>query len=249
MDYRNQNPMSYAVRESAGAYDQGLRTYMLGVYNYMGGALALTGLTAYLGAFWQPLHDLLYQQSQNGHLGLTGLGWIVTFAPLAMIFLGFGRMNRMTLSSAQAMFWVFAAVMGLSLSGICLVYTGQSVVRAFLSTAILFGAMGLWGYSTKKDLTSMGHFLMMGVVGVIIAMVVNFFLQSPGLQFAMSILGVVIFTGLTAYDTQKIKSYYYATGGNPDAAGKTAIYGALNLYLDFINMFMFLIQLTGNRRN
>ncbi len=248
MDYRDQHPMSYSVRDAAVSRDEGLRTYMLSIYNLMASALALTGLTAYLGANWEPLRDALYTV-HGTHLALSGLGWLVAFAPLAIVFFGFRRLGAMSLGSAQAMYWTFAALNGLSLSALFFAYTGESIMRVFLITAILFGSMSMWGYATKKDLTGMGQFLFMGVWGIVIASLVNIFLGSSGLQFAVSVLGVVIFTGLTAYDTQKLKGIYYQLAATGDMAAKFAIIGALNLYLDFINLFIMLLRLMGDRRN
>jgi FtsH-binding integral membrane protein len=247
MDYRNQNPMSYSTRGEAVSYDAGLRSYMLGVYNYMASAVALTGITAFLASHYAPLMAALYN-FDGVHAGLTGLGWIVMFAPLLFVFgLSMG-INRLSLPAAQCVFWGYAAVMGLSLSSIFFVYTGASLARVFFITAILFGSMSMWGYATKRDLTSMGHFMIMGVWGIIIASLVNMFMQSNGLQFLISIVGVIAFTGLTAYDTQQIKSLYYQTSGDSTAAGKSAILGALSLYLDFVNMFMMLLRLFGDRK-
>ncbi len=247
MNYRDQNPMSYSVRDSAAPIDAGLRAYMLSVYNLMASALALTGITAYAGANWEPLRDALFNL-QGIHPGLTGLGWVVMFAPLIMVMVLGAAIGRMSLAAAQATFWAYAAVMGLSLSSIFFIYTGQSLVRVFFVTAILFGTMGIWGYSSKRDLTGMGHFMIMGIWGVILASILNLFLQSSGLQFAVSIIAVVVFTGLTAYDTQKIKAMYYQVAGRGDIAAKFAIMGALNLYLDFINLFITLLRLFGDSR-
>ena len=248
MQYNDKTPMSYSVREDAAPMDAGLRGYMLHIYNLMSSALALTGISAYAGANWAPLRDALFNLG-GMHPGLTGLGWVVMFAPLLMVMGLSAGIGRMSLGAAQAVFWAYATLMGLSLSSIFFVYTGESLVRVFFVTAILFGAMGMWGYSSKRDLTSMGHFMTMGLFGIIIASLVNLFLQSSGLQFAVSILGVVIFTGLTAYDTQKIKALYYQVAGTGETAGKFAIMGALRLYLDFINLFMMLLRFFGDRRN
>jgi FtsH-binding integral membrane protein len=168
-------------------------------------------------------------------------------APLAFVFLLSWRIYRMSLPGAQAMFWVFAAVMGLSLSSIFLVFTGQSITQVFFVTAAAFGGLSLYGYTTKKDLSGWGSFLIMGVIGIVIAALVNLFLQSSALQFAISVIGVLVFAGLTAYDTQQIKDNYYQVAGDAMATGKAAIMGALNLYLDFINMFVSMLQLFGNR--
>ncbi len=248
MNYNDNNPMSYSTRESAVSYDAGLRSYMLSVYNYMGSALALTGIMAYLAAHYAPLTAAIYNMNPE-HPGLTGLGYIIAFAPLVFVLIMSFGLNSLSFVALQGMFWAFAAVMGLSLSSLFFAYTGASIVRVFFITSILFGSMSMWGYATKKDLTSMGHFMMMGLFGIIIASVINLFLQSNGLQFIVSILGVVIFTGLTAYDTQKIKAFYYQTSGDAVAAGKSAIMGALTLYLDFINLFIMLLRFFGDRRN
>jgi FtsH-binding integral membrane protein len=229
--------------------DQGLRSYMLSVYNYMAGALALTGLVA-----WFAFGAATVETAQG--LGLTGFGetlytsplrWVVMLAPLGFIMvLSFG-IQKLSLSATQMLFWAFAGVMGLSLSSIFLVYTGQSITTTFFVTAAAFGSLSLYGYTTKRDLTGMGSFLIMGLFGIIIAMVVNIFLQSSALQFAISVLGVLIFAGLTAYDTQRIKGMYYEAD-SAVVAGKKAVMGALSLYLDFINMFMFLLRFMGSQR-
>lgn len=241
------------------AYDEGLRAYMLRVYNYMGIGLVLTGVVAY--AFYTmavteyPADAVV--RLQNGVM-LTALGkavyaswlrWVIAFSPLVIVFLFAARINQMSTTTAQAVFWAFAALMGLSLSSIFVIYTGTSITRIFFITAATFGTVSLWGYTTKRDLTQMGSFLMMGVIGVVIAAVVNAFLHSTALQFAISVLAVVIFTGLTAYDTQTLKDNYsvYARGGEA-TLGRSAIMGALNLYLDFINIFIALLQLFGDRR-
>lgn len=218
--------------------DQGLRSYMLRVYNYMGGALAVTGLVAW---FSQGLVAQLAQQHSP-------LMYLLIFAPLGFVLvLSFG-IQRMSLGAAQATFWGYAAVMGLSMSTIFLVYTYTSIAQMFFITAATFLAMSLWGYTTKRDLAGMGHFLFMGLIGVVIASVVNIFLRSPGLQFAVSVIGVLVFTGLTAWDTQRIKEMYW-DGDSAVIAGKKAIMGALALYLDFVNLFMFMLQLFGQRRD
>jgi len=249
MNYNDNNPMSYSARDAkASSYDMGLRAYMLTVYNYMTSALALTGIFAYLAASWQPLTDAIFVM-QGHHVGLTGFGWLVTFAPLIFVLLMSFGLNSMSLVTLQAIFWVYSATMGLSLSSLFFVYTGASLVKAFFITAIVFGSMSMWGYVTKKDLTSIGHFLIMGLFGIIIASIINIFMHSSGMEFVISILAVVIFTGLTAYDTQKIKSFYYATAGDATAAGKSAIMGALNLYLDFINLFIEMVRFFGDRRD
>ena len=232
--------------------DAGLRAHMLRVYNYMVGALALTGMVAYGVANTPALLNLLYHEvlTANGGAALspTILGWVVMVAPIGLVFLLAARVMQMSQAAAQATFWVYAALTGASLASILIVYTGASVAMTFFVTAATFGTMSLWGYTTKRDLTGFGHFLMMGVIGLVIAMVVNIFLKSSAINFMVSILGVLIFTGLTAWDTQKIKNTYYQIGGNTAVAGKAAIMGALSLYLDFLNIFLFLLRFMGNRR-
>jgi hypothetical protein len=227
------------------AVDEGLRTYMLGVYNYMAAGVALTGIVAYL------TYTMAVQDGGLTALGQTlyasPLRWVVMLAPLGFVlFLSF-RIQKMSVGAAQTSFWLFAAVMGLSLSSIFLVFTGQSITQVFFVTAATFGALSLWGYTTKRDISGWGSFLFMGVVGIIIAMIVNWFLASPGLQFAISVIGVLVFAGLTAYDTQRIKDGYLMVRGDAAMVAKSAIMGALALYLDFINMFIMLLNLFGSR--
>jgi FtsH-binding integral membrane protein len=238
----------YAVRSQASAaeIDVGLRAYMLKVYNYMTGGLVLTGILAYMFGTVPALQSLLYVETQRG-IGMSMFGWIVTFAPLALIFLFSFNLRNMSLGAAQLTFWGFSALMGMSLSSVFMLYTGVSIARIFFITAATFGAMSLYGYTTKRDLTGMGSFLMMGLFGLIIAGLVNIFLQSPALYFAYSVIGTLIFVGFTAYDTQKVKESYWA-GADGAAMGKGAIMGALRLYLDFINLFLMLLRLFGNRR-
>jgi FtsH-binding integral membrane protein len=236
-------------RTDVGVIDQGLRAYMVRVYNYMASGVAITGLMAYL----------IYAMSVTtgtGGLELTSFGhfmftspfkWVVIFAPLAMVFFISARINTMTLNTAQISFWVFAALMGASISSIFLIYTGESMARVFFITAAAFGGLSLWGYTTGRDLSGWGSFLFMGLIGIIIASLVNLFVGSTALQFAVSVIGVLIFAGLTAYDTQQIKEMYYV-GDDGSVAGRKAVMGALRLYLDFINLFMLLLQLFGNRR-
>ncbi|HKQ96133.1 MAG TPA: Bax inhibitor-1/YccA family protein [Aestuariivirgaceae bacterium] len=221
--------------------DQGLRGYMLRVYNYMAVGLGLTGIAAvatYVAAVQSPaLSALLYESAFR---------WVVIFAPLAVVmFLSF-RVQHMSVAAAQLAFWVYAALVGVSFSSLGLVFAGESIARVFFITAASFGGLSLIGYTTKRDLTGMGAFLMMGVIGLFVAMIVNLFLQSSGLQFVVSVLGVLIFAGLTAYDTQKIKEMYFESDDG-ETMGRKAIMGALNLYLDFINMFLFMLRLFGNR--
>ncbi len=222
--------------------DVGLRQYMLRVYNYMASGLALTGIVAYLAsstpAFWR----LLF--TPDG--GTTILYWVVLLAPLGMVFFLSARIQAMKASTAQAMFWLYAGLMGLSLSFIFLMYTGESVTRVFFITAGSFAGLSLYGYTTRKDLSGFGSFLMMGLIGIFIAMIVNIFLASSALDFVISVVGVLVFAGLTAYDTQRIKSLYLESDGS-EVATKKAVMGALTLYLDFINLFIMLLRLFGNR--
>jgi len=230
--------------------DEGLRAYMLGVYNYMSAGVALTGITAYVTS------SLAIAERVAGKLSLTPFGevlylsplkWVVMLAPLAFVMFLSVRADRMSVSAAQIAFWAFAAVMGISLSSIFLVFTGQSIVQVFFVTAAAFGGLSVYGYTTKRDLGPVGSFMIMGVIGIVIAALVNIFLQSSALQFAISAIGVVVFAGLTAYDTQRIKDTYYEVRGDAALAAKSAIMGALSLYLDFINMFTSLLSLFGNR--
>jgi FtsH-binding integral membrane protein len=238
------------IRGVAGAraaeIDAGLRAHMNKVYGTMSVGMFLTFAVAWavgtspalLGIFRDPVT-----------LSPNILGWIVMFAPLGMVFMFGAAINRLSAASAQTFFYVFAAVMGLSLSWIFVAFTGFSIAQVFLVTAIAFAGLSLYGYTTKKDISGWGSFLIMGVIGILVASIINIFLGSPALHFAITILGVLIFAGLTAYDTQNIKNTYlaHAHSGDSEWLGKAAIMGALSLYLDFINMFMFLLQLLGNR--
>lgn len=243
---RPNNPYAVNSRASTMELDAGLRSYMLKVYNYMGGGLVITGVLAYLFGTVPALQNLLYVETARG-IGMSPLGWIVTFAPLALVFFFSFRLSSMSLGAAQATFWAFSALMGMSLSSVFMLYTGVSIARIFFITAATFGAMSLYGYTTKRDLTGFGSFLFMGLIGIVIASIVNIFLASPAIYFAVSVLGVLLFTGLTAYDTQKVKESYWA-GDDGVMIGKKAIYGALRLYLDFINLFIMLLRLFGSRR-
>jgi hypothetical protein len=237
--------------------DQGLRSYMLGVYNNMVIGLAITGLFAYGANMLAVTHDPAQAAARFGHIYLTSVGealyisplrWLVILAPLALVFFFSFQLNRMKAQTARALFFVFAAAMGLSLSTLVLVYTGNSIARAFFITAGAFGALSLYGYTTSRSLSAMGSFMMMGLFGLIIASVVNIFLHSGTFQFALSILTVIIFAGLTAWDTQAIKEMYYASD-DFETAEKKSVNGALRLYLDFVNIFTAILQLTGSRNN
>lgn len=227
------------ARMSQAAIDAGLRQFMISVYNYMASGLALTGIVAY-GAAETGLYASLIDTPM--------LFWGVTLAPLALVLLLSFRIEKMSLGAAKTAFWAYAALVGLSLSGIFFVYTGSSIARTFFITAATFLAMSLFGYTTRADLARTGSFLLMGLVGIIIASIVNVFLASSIVQLAISVVGVIVFVGLTAYDTQRIKEIYL-NSDSPAIAGKKAIMGALALYLDFLNLFILLMQLTGNRRD
>ena len=227
--------------------DVGLRQHMLKVYNYMASGLTLTGIFAYAAGNSPAIMNLLYTPGPAGALSPTLLAWIVMLAPVGMVFFLAARIHAMKAATAQTMFWVYSALMGLSLANIFLVFTGASIARVFFITAATFGGMSLYGYTTKRDLSGFGSFLTMGLIGIIIAMVVNLFLQSAALHFVVSVIGVLVFVGLTAYDTQAIKSIYQVSDSG-EILGKKAILGALRLYLDFINMFIMLLHLFGERR-
>ncbi|MFQ3459854.1 Bax inhibitor-1/YccA family protein [Bradyrhizobium pachyrhizi] len=223
---------------SVAEIDAALRAHMQRIYGYMAGGLALTGLVAYLA-----VASGFYQS-----IAATPLIWLVMLAPLGFVLLLSFGIQRMAAGTAMLLFWLYAAVMGLSLGGIFLVFTGESIARVFFITAATFGAMSLYGYTTRADLSRFGSFLMMGLIGIVIASLVNIFIGSSALQFAISIIGVIVFVGLTAYDTQRIKEMYLESDTG-EIAGKKAVLGALALYLDFINLFMMLLQLFGHRRD
>jgi len=259
-------PFGQAIGQAV-AVDEGLRAYMLRVYNYMTLGLAITGLAA-LGIYMLSVTGEMALAAKivrngaevpariAGGLYLTKFGyyvyvspikWVIMLAPLAMVFvLSFG-VERMRPATAQITFWIFAALMGLSLSAIFLVFTHTSIVRVFFITAASFGALSLWGYTTQRDLTSMGSFLMMGLFGVVLASLVNLFMHSSALQFAISVIGVIVFAGLTAWDTQRLKNEYLYGAMDGEAVERSAITGALSLYLNFINLFTLLLQLLGQR--
>ena len=220
-------------------FDAGLRRYMLSIYNYMASGVLLSGVVA-----------MLFANSNAGQQILINGGplrWVIMLAPLAFVMIMSFGVNRLSTTTLQAMFWGFCAVMGLSMASIFLVFTGASIAATFFATAGAFAGLSLFGYTTKKSLSGMGSFLIMGVIGILIASVINIFLRSPGLQWGISFLGVLIFAGLTAYDTQRLKEMYAHVAGT-DFMGKSVVLGALTLYLDFINMFQFLLQFMGDRR-
>ena len=233
---------------TAGLVDSGLRSYMLRIYNYMLVGLLLTGATAYLVAETPAIRDLFFAiNPQTGRMGLSLLGWAALLTPIGLVFFLSFRINKMSLATAQITFWLYAGINGIALAPIVLAYAGADVAQAFFVTAATFGAMSLYGYTTQRDLTGWGSFLFMGLIGVVIASVVQMFLQSAVMNFVISVVGVLVFTGLTAYDTQWIKNAY-AGGDDAATAGKKAIYGALKLYLDFINLFLMILRLMGNGR-
>lgn len=247
-DYQNTEQQSYGVM------DAGLRAYMLRVFNWMAVGLALTGAVAF-GVIHSSLLRVFYHvvMTANGPVitGMTGLGWVAALAPLGFVLvLSFG-INRLSRQAAQALFLIYSAVMGVSMATLLLAYTGASVARTFFIAASLYAAMALWGYVTKRSLASFGSFLMMGVIGLLIAMLVNMFWPSSMMTLVISVVGVLVFTAFTAYDTQRIKvSYQQALAYMPpEEINKNSVYDALALYLDFINLFQFLLQLTGTRSN
>src|SRR3954447_6048291 len=226
------SPAATIGRDSV-AIDAGLRSYMLSVYNYMASGVLLTGIVAMLFARSGMMQSLYNAQGT----GMSGLGWLVTLAPLAIVLVMSFGINRISTGTAQVLYWAFAVLMGLSLSSVFIVYTGGSIAFTFFATAASFLSLSLWGYTTKKNLSGFGTFFIMGLFGLIVAMVINMIWPSGPMTLAISALGVLIFAGLTAYDTQKIKSMYLVVRGS-DFAGKSAIMGALTLYLDFINLFL-----------
>ena len=244
------NQRSFTKTVDQAAIDEGLRAYMLKVYNYMTTGLVLTGFIAYFfgkasveayvpgGVILTPVGNMLFN---------SGLSFIIMLAPLGFVFYLSARINKMSTTSAQITFWLFASIMGLSLASIFVQFTHSSIARVFFITAGTFGAMSLYGYTTKRDLTKLGGFLFMGLIGVIIASIVNIFFQSGMMAFVISVIGVLVFVGLTAYDTQNIKNMYYG-GDSEEIGSKKALMGALKLYLDFINLFILLLQLFGQRR-
>lgn len=229
--------MGGAGARAGAVYDEGLRSHMLRVYNYMGIGLVVTGIVAMVVASTPALYVPIFSSP---------LKWVVMLAPLAFVLLFSFKMQTMSAASAQAMFWAFCAVMGLSLASVFLVFTGTSIARTFFITATMFGATSLYGYTTKRDLTQFSSFLIMGLIGVVIASVVNLFLGSTALQFAISVIGIAVFVGLTAWDTQTIKEQY-AENFDAESQQKLAVFGALSLYLNFVNIFQLLLNFTGER--
>jgi len=239
MAFETRTQYGSRAQAEAAEIDVGLRQYMLGVYNYMASGLALTGIVA-----------LLLSSSPEAMQAIFGtpLKWVVMLAPLGLVFFLGARLGEMQVSTARGLFWVYAALMGASLSSIFLIYTGQSVAQVFFITAASFGGLSLYGYTTKRNLSAFGSFLIMGLWGLIIAGLVNMFLQSSALAFVMSAVGVLVFAGLTAWDTQRIKEMYWEGDGH-DIAAKKSVMGALMLYMDFVNLFLMLLQFFGVRRD
>ena len=239
-DFTNRSKVTARAAKPFGAaagVDQGLKSYMLQVYNYMAGALGLSGVVAYLVGTNETLMQAIFG---------TPLAFVVMLAPIGFVWYFSAKIHSMSMKSAQTSFWIFAGLMGLSMAYIFAVYTGASIARTFFITASVFGGMSLYGYTTGRDLSGWGSFLFMGLLGIIVASLVNIFLKSTAMEFAISVIGVLLFVGLTAYDTQRIKQTYYQLSG--DSLAKSAIMGALSLYMDFINLFMMLLRMFGNRR-
>ena len=245
-DYDRGFPRAVPAGAADMAVDAGLRAFMLGVYNKVALGLLLSGLLAYLTADFAPVRDLLYVVRPDGHLaGFTLLGTIVKFAPLVVILGAMFGMRNPSPRSAGVFYWLVVSLIGAGLGVWVLAYTGVSLATTFVVTAAAFGGLSLFGYVTKKDLSGFGSFLLVGLIGIVIAMVVNMFVHSAMIQFLVSVIGVLIFAGLIAFDTQRLKMTYYALGGNQAAMSVATSYGALSLYLDFINLFQFLLMIFG----
>lgn len=236
------------VSETRG-FDQGLRSYMVSIYSYMATALLVTALSGFLTVTVDPIRNMMFNFTPSGDVtGNSGLGFLVMIAPIFLAFYFFSNVARLDVEKSKTLLWVYSALTGMSLSILSFIYTDESIMRTFLVCSATFAGMGIYGYTTKKDLTAMGSFLIMGLMGLIITSLVNMFVGSESVHWATSLIGVGIFMGLIAYDTQKLKHIYFATGGG-EMGRRMAVYGALNLYLDFINLFMYLIRFLGVRRN
>lgn len=245
----NYTTKTHSSESSTSKVDAGLRVYMLNVYNYMAMALVMTGVTSYATMNIDFLARLMFNFSEYGHVtGTTGFGMLIMLSPIGIAWYFFSGAAKMDIEKSKLMLWIYAGLTGMSLSSLGFVYTGASLARTFFITASVFGAMSLYGYTTKRDLTSMGSFLVMGLIGVLLASIVNIFMQSPAIYFVTSILGTFIFTGLIAWDAQKIKGVYFMVGGG-EMGRRMAVVGAFTLYLDFINLFLFLIRFLGVRRD
>lgn len=237
---------TFSAISKESAYSSGLRAYFMKIYNYMAGGLVLSALTAWAG-IQEPLFSLFYKITPNQMISLTGLGWVAVFAPFILIFMLSSALNRLNTAAAQILFWIFSGLMGISLSNIFFIYSAASIVQALLITAGTFGAMSLYGYTTKRPLDGIGSFLRMGVFGIFIALVVNMFMHSSALYLVSSVIAVFVFTGLVAYDTQRLKMLYNEMD-SPEVQQAKAISGALSLYLSIINLFQFILSLLGDRR-
>jgi FtsH-binding integral membrane protein len=247
-DFNRGYPRTAPAGAADMSVDAGLRAFMLGVYNKVALGLLLSAAMAYLTGAYPPVRDLMFQVRPNGMIGFSGLGMIVAFAPLAIILFANFAMRSVTPRTSGIVYWAIVALIGASLGSVVLLYTGASIASTFLITATAFGGLSLVGYTTKKDLTGFGSFLIMGLIGLIVAMLVNIFLQSAMMAFVINVIGVLIFAGLIAWDTQRLKLTYYQLGGDASALGVATNYGALKLYLDFINLFRFLLYFMGGSR-
>ena len=238
---------SFAEHSKAVTQDSGLREYMIGVFGNMCLALIITGVVSFLLAYRPDIMALFYAQTAKGY-GLSALGWIITFAPVVFILVFNYKIHSMSANTARMMLWFYSALLGLSLSPLFMMYTGESVARIFFITSSIFASMCIYGYTTKRDLTSFGSFLFMGLIGVLLASLVNMFLQSPAIEFVVSLITVLVFTGLTAYDVQRITGIYYGMPAS-EMRDKAAVIGALSLYMNFINLFISMLRLFGHRKN
>lgn len=238
---------SYVSSNAKAQIDEGLRAFMIKVYNYMAGGLCVTALAAWMVLNTSLINLFFNVDNAMQSVSLSGFGWLMFLSPLIMVFVFNWVILKGTSTQVQAVFWAFCALMGASITPILMLYTAASMVRVFLITAGTFGAMSLYGYTTKRDLTGMGSFMMMGLWGLIIASIVNIFLKSPGLYYALSYISVAVFVGLTAYDTQAIRNFYMSADGE-DTLTRKAVAGALSLYMDFINLFLNLLRIMGDRR-
>ncbi len=238
-DFHNKTASFASAASRTSTYDASLRAYMVKVYNFMAIALGISGAVAFLVANSPALMSLFFG---------TPLAWVVMLAPLGFVFFFSYKLQSISAEKAKTYLWIYSGLMGLSLASIFVIYTGTSVARIFFITSSVFGAMSLYGYATKKDLSGLGSFLIMGLIGLMIASLVNIFLKSSALEFALSVIGVFIFIGLTAYDTQRIKQTYYHFAGNSEMVAKMAVLGALNLYMDFINLFLMMLRFFGDRK-
>ena len=245
----NQQIFSQTFSDGRRNIDVGLREYMLKVYQLMSLALILSGICAFAVVSFEPLQMMLFKITPSGRLlGLNPMGWVVSLAPLGIGLFFFMGLQNMSTQTAQLLFWVYAAVTGMSLSSFAFIYTAHSVVKTFFITASVFGAMSIYGATTKRDLTSLGSFMAMGLVGVIIASLINVFMHSSALEFAISFISIFIFMGLIAFDTQKLKDCYYTFGSSGEVGYKVALMGAFTLYLDFVNLFIYMMRFFGVAR-